>query len=226
MTYCAIFDLDETLILKKSMFEVIKEYYLLNSSDEATANHQFNTWQSKVQAYALTHTDRTQSNRYYYQLMAGLSISKVLDASRSWFIKNKNSLFNPPILRAFKDHKAHGAEIIIVTGSFFECVAPIVNHLNVSHLICAHLEIVNDRYTGIMLSEPTIGKGKASSLLKYIDQHQFSLINSYAYGDHDSDIPLLSLATHPVAVGNNTKLLQHAKKYAWSIIEENVMPAN
>ena len=77
---------------------------------------------------------------------------------------------------------------------------------------------LNPRMTvGAMLGEPTIGEGKAIALCQFLQVHGLSMHGGFAYGDHDSDIPMLSLADHPVAVGSNAALLDHARRHDWRI---------
>jgi HAD superfamily phosphoserine phosphatase-like hydrolase len=122
------------------------------------------------------------------------------------------------VVSALTSHQKNEATIIVVTGSFYECILPIVTCLEIEHVVCAKLEKVSDCYTGKMLSEPTIGKGKANALKEYLKDKKLSLEGSFAYGDHESDISMLSMANYPVVVGNNPILARHGKHHGWKFI--------
>jgi phosphoserine phosphatase len=40
---------------------------------------------------------------------------------------------------------------------------------------------------------------------------------SYAYGDHHSDVPMLEMAQHPVAVTPDSTLTREARRNEWQI---------
>jgi len=210
MSYCVFFDLDETIIKKKSMLEVIKIYYKENYLS-------FIDLEKSLLQYKSNNKNRSDLNSFFYSQFRGISVRKMCKVSQEWFVDNINTIFNSFILSEIKKHQELGADIFIVSGSFFECVEPIANHLNINHVICTKLEQEIGIYTGKMLSDPVIGKGKELAILNYIKNHKFSLKNSYAYGDHSSDIYMLSLVENPIVVGANQKLLKYARKEGWLI---------
>ena len=218
MSYCAFFDLDETIIKAKSMFAVIEEYYRLNSRFKLLAKLRFLDFKICLSKFAIKNPDRNKINRFYYEKLSGFSLIKMNMAGKEWVARNKDNIFNSKILMEIERHRKCNAEIIIVTGSFNECAKPIADYLGINHVICAELEEIDGLYTGNMLSQPVIGEGKARAIVNFIKEKELSLCNSYAYGDHDSDISMLSLADNSVVVGNNCRLVEHAKKQNWLVI--------
>ena len=57
-----------------------------------------------------------------------------------------------------------------------------------------------------------------TKLLTYVQEKNLTLENSYSYADHVSDIDILQLAEHPVAVYPDRNLLKVAKINNWKII--------
>jgi HAD superfamily hydrolase (TIGR01490 family) len=218
MSYCVFVDLDETLIKAKSMMAVINEYYHMNSRFKLVAKIKFHIFKMNLCRFAIKNPDRNKLNRFYYEMLAGFSVKKITQASQHWIKVNYNELFNFRILEEIKKHRDANAEIIIVTGSFIQCVKPIADYLRIQNIICTELEVKCGHFTGNMLSCPVIGEGKAKAINQFVQDNSLSLSNSYAYGDHDSDIPMLSLADNPVAVGNNKELIDFAKKNKWLVI--------
>lgn len=219
MKYCAVFDFDETIIKTKSMIVIMQEYYLHNSLMKCFGYIRFKLFQLRLLNFSKKNNDRTELNRFYYQQLTGISAKKMLRTSENWFAKNKEKIFNLRVLAEIEKHRKCNAEIIVVTGSFYECIAPIINYLGLKHVICALLIKKNDIYTGEMEGIPTIGQRKADALKAFLKHYGFSLQHSYAYGDHESDISMLSLADNPVAVGKNVVLQKHARENNWLIID-------
>lgn len=63
-----------------------------------------------------------------------------------------------------------------------------------------------------------IGEGKAQAASTLAAQLKAELRNCFAYGDHISDLPLLNLVGHPVAVGEEGALGDHARGLGWPVL--------
>jgi HAD superfamily hydrolase (TIGR01490 family) len=218
VNYCAIFDLDETIIKSKSMIDALKVHFLRNSIIKKIGELRFKKFMKNIAIFSNNNNDRAALNKFYYRKLAGISADKIVEASQKWFSDYNNDIFNIEVIEEIRKHKNMSAEIIVVTGSFEECIEPIIKYLDLHHIICTQLKKDRNYYTGDMLNEPVIGEGKVRALLNYTNKYNISLENCCLYADHESDIPMLSLAKYPVVVGNNPLLLQHAKINNWSIL--------
>lgn len=217
LRHCAIFDLDETLIRPKSMLAVLEAYRRAESETPALAHERVAELRRRLGLFIERNSDRRAQNRFFYQQLAGIPVASMAAVSQAWFNQNRAEMYHQHVVQALKDHQRDGAVTIVVSGSFSEAAAPVLNDLGIDHFVCAELEIVDGRYTGRMLSEPTIGEGKAEALVTRLGSLGLSLEASHAYADHDSDIPMLTLATHPVVVGDCGPLLRHAQAKHWRI---------
>jgi HAD superfamily hydrolase (TIGR01490 family) len=224
--YCSIFDLDETIIRPKSMLGVLETYYRLNASSPADGELQIEQLRERATAFVATNDDRRAQNRWFYRQMRGIEVTSMRLAAQHWFENMRPALYHDAVVRELSAHQRNGATILIVTGSFREAVEPIMRDLDIRHLVCADLDIVQGKYTGELNSEPTIGHGKADALRGYLELHGIPLDGSYAYGDHDSDIPMLGLARWPVAVGDHPDLVHHAQRNGWRIFHHLQEPQN
>ena len=65
------------------------------------------------------------------------------------------------------------------------------------------------------------GGYKKELTLKLVEEFNIDLKNSYAYGDNQSDIPLLNLVGNPVAVEPTSKLEKFALRNNWTILNHN-----
>jgi HAD superfamily hydrolase (TIGR01490 family) len=135
-----------------------------------------------------------------------------------WFEMHGKELLDNKMVREIKFHQEQGAKVVIVSGSFEQCVSPIAAHLNVDRYICSQLETKNERFTGKLLNGPVIGEGKAKAIRQHLsDEANVDLNMSFAYGDDVSDIPMLSLVKNPVVIGKNEALIQYANENNWSL---------
>lgn len=216
--YCAIFDLDETLIRPKSMLSVLEAYYRFDATSAADAEARITQTRDRLKRFVDANDDRREQNRFFYRQLGGIAVSAMKVAAEQWFADLQPTIYHPAVVSELAEHHRDGAATILVTGSFREAVEPIVRDLGIDHMICANLEIVDGRYTGELIGSPTIGQGKADALGAYFARNGLSFEHSYAYGDHDSDIPMLGLAERPVAVGDHPALLRHAVSRNWRVL--------
>lgn len=214
---CAVFDLDETLIRPKSMIAVLEQYQRSVAASPDQAERRIRDVRANLTWFVERNPNRVAQNRYFYRQLAGIPVGDMARAAQQWFEANRALLYHDTVVAQLKAHQKEGAIVIVVSGSFAEAIAPIAADLSIDHAVCARLEQRDGRYTGAMLGEPTIGEGKAIALRQFLQANGLSMRGGFSYGDHESDIPMLSLADHPVAVGSNAALLDHARRHDWRI---------
>jgi len=134
-------------------------------------------------------------------------ISQLLDAVR----RESQALINL--------HHDAGRDTYIVSASPIEIVHAFADAVGLTGGIGTVSEIVDDRYTG-RLSEPfCYGKGKATAIRNLASERGYDLRLCYAYSDSISDLPMLELVGHPVAVNPDRALESIAFQRGWPIIE-------
>lgn len=163
---------------------------------------------------------REELNSAYYSLFTGENIQYLKEIGKAWFSTiDISDNYNKIIINELNNHKNNGADIVLVSGSMYPCLNPLKNKLGVSYVLCSNLEVKNNIITGMLIPPQTIGVGKAVAIKQLCKkQNIMNLNNSYAYGDHISDLEMLSLVGNPVVVGNDKKLLDVAKQRKWRVI--------
>lgn len=217
-SYIALFDLDETIINCKSLFEVYKAYCIKEISN---GEEYFNDRLKQIQRMQNKGNSRNEINREFYRGFSGFSQEKMIRIARKWLddnIENK-IFFNQHVVNELHHHQEKNATIIIVSGSFRDCVSIFAEHFKVKDFLSINLEQIEGIYTGEIQGIQTIGDGKSEALQLYITQQRLPMKGSYGYGDHMSDLPFLKLVDHPYVVGTNEELIAVAKKNAWSLLE-------
>jgi HAD superfamily hydrolase (TIGR01490 family) len=116
-------------------------------------------------------------------------------------------------------HREAGRDTYMVTASPIEIVEPLAVELGMSGAIATVAEVVDGTYTG-RLSEPfCYGPGKAQAISKLAAERGFDLALSYSYSDSISDLPMLEMVGHPVAVNPDRELERIARARGWPIVE-------
>jgi HAD superfamily hydrolase (TIGR01490 family) len=113
-------------------------------------------------------------------------------------------------------HRAAGRTVVLVSGSFPACLEPVAAHLGADRVLCSRPEIAHGRYTG-WIGTPMIGEAKAAAVAAVLDELAPGT-PSWAYGDHDSDLPMLEQVTTPVVVGADAALTRVARERGWAVL--------
>ncbi len=116
-------------------------------------------------------------------------------------------------------HQEAGRDTYIVTASPIEIVQRFADELGMTGAIATVAETVDGIYTGRLAEPFCYGPGKAEGIAKLAAAKGYDLRLSYAYSDSASDLPMLELVGHPVAVNPDRKLEAIARGRGWPIVE-------
>ena len=221
----ALFDLDNTLIGCDSDYE----------------------WgQFLVDRGVLDRDDYEAQNKAYYdQYVAGtLDIHEYLgfalrplaehapqDLARwhSDFMRTRILPAVTPQARALvRGHLGEGDLCAIITATNSFVTAPIAQEFGIEHLIATEPELRDGRYTGRVAGTPCFREGKVRRLEQWLESAGRRLGDfgaSFCYSDSHNDLPLLRLATRPVAVDPDETLAAEARRRGWPVISLQ-SPAN
>jgi HAD superfamily hydrolase (TIGR01490 family) len=119
-------------------------------------------------------------------------------------------------IRAFK---AGGCRIILLSGSLQVLAGELREKLGVDIVIGRELEISGGRLTGHRKGIYPYARQKVEALFQKIDPERIDWKESWALADRMSDLPVLELVGHPVAVHPTSGLRLHALKRGWEIID-------
>jgi HAD superfamily hydrolase (TIGR01490 family) len=186
-----------------------------------------------------------QNRSYYEQYVAGtLDIHEYLgfalrplaehapeDLAR-WHADFMRSRILPsitPRARALvREHQDHGDLCAIVTATNSFVTAPIAREFGVEHLIATEPETRAGRFTGKVAGTPSFRGGKIERLegwLGGMGKRTRDFPERWCYSDSHNDLPLLELATRPVAVDPDEKLAAEARRRGWPVISLKSGPA-
>jgi len=115
-------------------------------------------------------------------------------------------------------HRAQGELLFIVTTTLQEVVDAIAADLGFDGALGTVCELAPDgTYTGHSL-RPMYGEAKASAVRALALERDIDLAASSAYSDGHTDLPLLEVVGHPVAVNPDRALRRIAAARGWPVL--------
>jgi len=125
----------------------------------------------------------------------------------------------PNILRRVAQHHREGHVLVLISGSIRYLLEPVAEDLGFDHLLCTDLEVGPDGLlTGKAKGPLCLDSTKRVLAEKLAGEAHIDLSASYAYGNHQSDLPLLKLVGHPYAVEPTEPLKKKAMENGWPIL--------
>jgi HAD superfamily hydrolase (TIGR01490 family) len=124
----------------------------------------------------------------------------------------------PQMLAEAYEHQDAGREVFIVTAASHEMAQLLAQVLALDGAIGTRSQIRNGIYTGEPEGPFTYREGKAEAIRRVAGERAFDLAASFAYSDSESDLPMLDLVGHPVAVNPDAELARIARERTWRVI--------
>lgn len=162
---------------------------------------------------------RTRFNEVFYRNYRGLEVAEMKALSTEMFEAYIRPKIFSEAVSQIQEHKEQGTAIVLVTGSLDFVVQPIADYLAVDAVLAPQLREQDGQFTGELTTAPLIGEAKAEAMRNYADQYEVSLEDSYAYGDSQSDLPMLECVGNPIVVNPGKSFRQKALKSGWEMHE-------
>lgn len=216
MTEAAFFDLDKTIIAKSSTLAFTKPLFkagLLNRRTLAKAG----IAQAYYQVFGADHDQLEKVKAELSKLTSGWDQSEVVSLVEETVASIVPPLVFAEALAIIDDHRGKGRRVIVVSSSPEEIVRPLCRYLAIDDVIATRAAIGPDgKYTG-EIALYAYGPGKAEAMKEMAAAEGIDLSASYAYSDSATDIPMLELVGHAVAVNPDAELKEVAEERGWEI---------
>ncbi|MFG2095423.1 HAD family hydrolase [Streptomyces sp. NPDC048612] len=201
-------DVDETLIGCKSLLDFLL-FHFTERYGASGARHS-GAVVDALRAQQEAGASREEANRSFYRGWAGERAATVAASGRRWYTQRSRdpAFFRPYTRAALRAHRARGAVVALVSGSFPAVLDPIAAAVGAAHLLCARPEVRGGVLTGDLVGGPAIAEGKRRLVRELLSRYpDVDPEDCFAYGDHVSDLPMLTEVGHPVVVGDNAELV-------------------
>jgi HAD superfamily hydrolase (TIGR01490 family) len=219
----AFFDLDKTIIAKSSVLAFGRPFYqggLINRRAVLrSAYAQF--------VFALAGADHDQIERmraYLTSMCTGWDVAQVRDIVSETLHDIIDPIVYDEAVELIGMHKAAGRDVVIVSTSGEEVVAPIGAMLGADEVIATRMVVADGKYTG-EIEVYAYGAEKAGAVLRLAAERGYDLPGSYAYSDSVTDVPMLEAVGHPYAVNPDRGLRKVATERGWPTLAfSNAVP--
>jgi len=210
--HLAAFDLENTLIASN----VVDSYSWVATRHLPPADRMrfvLKTLREAPGMLALDRKDRGDFLRHFYRRYEGAPVERVTADTWDLWAEHLYLKAYPAAIRRVRRHRELGHRTILITGALDVLVQPFRPLFD--EVVAARLEVVDGRYTGALEEAPCTGEARALAIREYCDAEGLSLEECVAYADSASDLPMLEVVGHPVAVNAEPKLAAITRKRGW-----------
>lgn len=212
----AFFDLDKTVIAKSSTLAFSKPFF-----EQGLINRRAVLKSAYAQfLFLMSGADHDQMDRmrsYLTNMCTGWDVEQV----KSIVGETLHDIVNPLVFAEaadlIADHKLCGRDVVIVSASGEEIVAPIARALGATHAMATRMVVEDGRYTG-EIAFYCYGDGKAEAIRQLAAREGYALEHCYAYSDSITDLPMLEIVGHPTVVNPDRALRKEAAARGWPVL--------
>ncbi len=209
----AFFDMDKTLIAENSASVFMRYRYQLGQIGGIELIKGIAAYlQYKVGILDIRSWTRDALLQFRGQCEAELA----LEAKRCFDEMILHTIY-PEAEELVRKHREAGHVVAIVSGATRFVVEPIAMQLAIDHFLYTRLEVEDGRFTGRVVEPICFEEGKIYWLQQFIEEQRIDLAKSWFYTDSVTDLPLLDLVGHPVAVNPDPRLYRIAVRRRWPV---------
>lgn len=212
----AFFDLDKTLIAKSSTLAFSRPFF-----DEGLLNRRAVLKSSYAQfLFLLSGADSDQMDRmrrHITEMCKGWDVEQIRAIVRETLHDIVTPLVFAEAAELIADHTALGHDIVVVSASGEEVVAPISEALGADHSCATRMEVRDGKYTG-EVSFYCFGDGKVQAMNALAQTQGYDLSVCHAYSDSSTDLPMLEAVGKPTAVNPDRQLRRMAAERGWPVL--------
>lgn len=220
----AVFDFDGTCI--EGQTGLLFSTYLRKRGYVSSKNALRLSWWGIRYVLHLPHR-QAAPREFIFEGLSDRSVDEVRGIMRDFHNSEILPRYRPDALLEIQERKREGCVTLLVSATFEGIARPAAQHLGVDDFIATEMEKdETGHFTGRVAGTVTEGNEKPKVVERWADERfgpgGWEL--AYAYGDHHSDISLLSLAEHPVAVSPGKTLEKVARQCGWTIVDWSIRP--
>jgi HAD superfamily hydrolase (TIGR01490 family) len=212
----AFFDLDKTVIAKSSTLAFSKPFF-----DQGLLNRRAVLKSTYAQFLFLMsgadHDQMDRMRRYITNMCTGWDVEQVKSIVGETLHEIVDPLVFAEAADLIADHKLCGRDVVVVSASGEEIVAPIARALGATHAMATRMVVEDGRYTG-EIAFYCYGEGKVQAIRALAEREGYALEHCYAYSDSMTDVPMLECVGHPTVVNPDRALRKEAAVRGWPVL--------
>ncbi|GFG71053.1 inhibition of morphological differentiation protein [Mycolicibacter senuensis] len=212
----AFLDLDHTIIAKSSALAFSKPFM-----DQGLINRRTVLKSSYAQfLMLLSGADHDQMERmrtHLTNMCTGWNVEQIKAIVNETMHDIVSPLVFAEAAELIADHKLCGRDVVVVSASGEEIVAPIARALGATHAMATRMVVADGKYTG-EIAFYCYGEGKVQAIRELAAREGYPLEHCYAYSDSITDLPMLQAVGHPSAVNPDRALRKEAVANGWPVL--------
>jgi len=212
----AFLDLDQTVIAKSSALAFSKPFM-----DQGLINRRTVLKSSYAQfLMLLSGADHDQMERmraHLTNMCTGWNVEQVKAIVNETLHDIVTPLIFAEAAELIADHKLCGRDVVVVSASGEEIVAPIARALGATHAMATRMVVADGKYTG-EIAFYCYGEGKVQAIRELAAREGYPLEHCYAYSDSITDLPMLQVVGHPSVVNPDRALRKEAIAHGWPVL--------
>ncbi|MFV0387175.1 MAG: HAD family hydrolase [Pyrinomonadaceae bacterium] len=162
---------------------------------------------------------RNVFNEFFFQSYRGESEDRLRYFADDLFENVLKPAIFPGTFDLIEKSKKLGHTQVLITGALDFSIKQLASYLGMDVFAANRLEFVNGYATGRLLPPVMASATKAMWIREFAEENDINLSKSYSYSDSISDLPMLSIVGHPVAVCPDFRLKQAALQHDWAILD-------
>ena len=211
----AFFDLDLTVTDRDSLRYFLKNQYLDNPQKWPMIPY--------VVFWGIMRKLRIISLRTFKEkalvLLRGYSVSDIEEVGKNFLENYLIYSIRKNAIGSVRWHNKKGHFTYIISASPDIYISSITNYLGCNGYDCTKLFFQNNKFTGELDGSDCLGIEKIKRIRAISIKENLDLAKSYAYSDHESDLPFLGIVGYPVAVSPTVKLRKISADRGWRVEE-------
>lgn len=150
----------------------------------------------------------------------GLTEQELVTRVEQFYQKAIRGRFRPGGLAALAAHREKGDTLVLLTSGVSYIAERVQRDLKLDDRLSTHLELDADgKFTGRPVEPLCFGPGKIAHASRYAEQAGVLMSTCTFYTDSASDLPMLELVGHPVAVNPDPRLRRIALRRRWTVVD-------
>ena len=212
----AFFDLDRTLLSKNSGSLWVKREFKAGRISLRRAA-QASVW---LLRYHLGQANIEHALDRAVATLSGQSQRDLELRTIQFYDEMIQDLYRPGALRTVEEHRRKGDKLVLLTSSSEYLSDACRKQLQLDEILCNRFEVgAEGNFTGTLIKPACYGKGKLEYAIRYLNEVNGTLADSYFYTDSISDLPVLDAVGHPRIVAPDRKLQRTAAKRGWPVLD-------
>jgi HAD superfamily hydrolase (TIGR01490 family) len=216
----AFFDVDHTLLTRSSGTLYVKYLYQIGRAGIVDVLRSV-FW---LLEYKLNLINMEKVTRKALKDVRGMREEELIEICNRWFEEMVKGYIYPEGQELVVNHRREGQIVTIITAATVYLARPLSKFLGIEHFLCTYLEVDHGIFTGNVVEPMCYGEGKIYWAKRFCEERGIDLSQSYFYTDSITDLQLMQLVGHPVAVNPDPLLKREALKRNWKVM--NFRPLN